>query len=133
MKSDSEKQDPANQFANFYKQVVESWLRKSRVKGAQVLHTAAGFARVGLQEKCKFDTFEIFCAKHHGRRRLMFRRTDCYTITSDSKLEIAGYKLFAYFMDHMSELEKELVESSKAKKLYTSYAKFMKQKLAEAI
>lgn len=133
MKSALEKQDPANQLANFYKQVVESWLRKSRVKGAQVLATAAGFARVGLQEKCKFVTFEIFCARHHRRRRLMLRRIDCYTITSDSKLEIAGCKLFAYFVNHMSELEKELVESSKAKKLHAAYAKLMKQRLAKAI
>lgn len=133
MKSTSEKRDPATQLANLYKQVVESWLRRSSVEGAQVLRTTARFARVGLQERCKFVTFEIFCARHHGRRRLMLRQMDCYTITGDSKLEIAGCKLFAYFADHMTELEKELVESSEAKKLHDAYSKFMKQQLAKAI
>ena len=133
MKSTLEKQDLANQLANFNKQVVERWLKKSRVKGAQVLAAAARFARVGLQEKCKFVTFEIFCARHHRSRRLMINRIDCSTIASDSKLEIAGCKLFAYFVNHLSEIEKELVESREAKKLHTAYAKLMKQQLAKAI
>lgn len=133
MKSTLEKQNPANQLANFNKQVVERWLRKSRVKGAQVLATAARFIRVGLQEKCKFVTFEIFCAKQHKSRRLMINRIDCSTITSDSKLEIAGCKLFAYFVNHLTEIEKELIESREAKKLYAAYVKLMKHQLAKAI
>ena len=129
-----EKQDPANQLANFNKQVVERWLRKSKVKGAKVLTTSAGFARVGLQEKCKFVTFEIFCARHHRSHRLMISRIDCSsTIASDSKLEIAGCKLFAYFVNHLSEIEKELVESREAKKLHAAYVKLMKQQLAKAM
>lgn len=112
--------------------VIDSWLKRSGMSSASIQSIGPEYATIRITEpnynyvSGKARVFGIcFGKKDFDKvRSPRWVRIDLKVLDpfdKDDKLEMERLKLVMFFAEHLGDLEKELVDTSKSKKLYSAW------------
>lgn len=125
------KQEALCAIIQYNAEVINSWLKKSGIPNAELIRASHVCMTVGTRIKLKTRSFDVCLIgignKEHMHKELIIKPTLFWTsdiITIDKKTvkdDLESVKLFTFFLEHMSDLEQELIKSAKAKKLFKTW------------
>lgn len=126
--------DARAKLVEYNSNVVRTWLEKSGIPNAEMIRITPEYIKVGTRVYLKTRCFDICLigsniGSSRFKRELIFKPslwTNAEYIDKNRvKDELDSFKLFTFFMEHMSDLEKDLIKTSKSKKLFKAwYATF---------
>lgn len=101
--------------------VIESWIKQSRIPAAMLQQTSPDYATVGVRINGKNRVFGLCFGKVRRHREFKISPRFFDAFGKNDKIEIELLKLLNFFVEHMGDIQKELIDNLKAKKLYNAW------------
>ena len=116
----------------YNKKVINSWLERSGMHTASIQSVGPEYAKIRITEpnynyvSGKARVFGICFGKKdfdavRGPRQVRIDLTVLDPFNKDDKVEIERLRLVMFLVEHLDDLEKELVSTPKSKKLYDAW------------
>lgn len=108
----------------YNKNIIGSWLERFSCPFAKIRNIGPEYAEITVSAGDKTKIFGLCFGKtYRSRRRLRINPLCLDAFDKDDKCQIEKMKVIGSFAEHMDDIEKDLIGTYKAKRLYSAWAK----------
>lgn len=107
----------------YNKNIISSWLERFSCPFAKIRNVGPEYAEIAVSTGDKTKIFGLCFGKIRNHRKLRINPLCLDAFDKDDKCQIEKMKVIGSFAEHMDDIEKDLIGTNKAKRLYSAWAK----------
>lgn len=104
--------------------IISSWLERASCSFANIRHVGPEYAEIVVGAGNKTKIFGLCFGKtYRSRRKIRLNPLCMDAFDKDDKCQIEKIRLIGFFAEHMDDIEKDLIGTYKARRLYGAWSR----------